>query len=207
MQELELIRQVYTEKKDRLGDTADRVERARRSLQIEVSKADLSNLRSIPESTVNGPKINGHISDAESADGKSDSGTARPLSPSSEYTETDNTSSLKDELDQLQKTHSDTLGDLAAVTAKYRDALREISDLAAQVTEVKLQLNQDQYSDTSSDVGLPGRAPRTPITPGRPQRRPSSRGATWADSSSPVSAGGRHPFFRSAASTESLHSR
>jgi hypothetical protein len=46
--------------------------------------------------------------------------------------------SLESQLVALQQTHTATLADLSSVTSKYRDALREISDLAAQIQEVKL---------------------------------------------------------------------
>lgn len=44
---------------------------------------------------------------------------------------------LEDQMVALQQTHTATLADLSSVTEKYRDALREISDLAAQIQELK----------------------------------------------------------------------
>ena len=46
--------------------------------------------------------------------------------------------SIKGQLVALRQTHTATLADLASVTAKYYDSLCEISDLAAQIQEVKL---------------------------------------------------------------------
>ena len=47
--------------------------------------------------------------------------------------------SVQDQLTVLQQTHQATLRDLSAVADKYRDALRKISDFAAQIQEAKLQ--------------------------------------------------------------------
>jgi hypothetical protein len=55
---------------------------------------------------------------------------------------------LDAEFRQLQQVHSDTLSELERVTTSYRDALKEIADLADQVQEAKL------LSDESTD-GVP----------------------------------------------------
>ncbi|THH16638.1 hypothetical protein EW146_g4034 [Bondarzewia mesenterica] len=68
--------------------------------------------------------------------------------------------SLENQLVALQQTHTATLADLSSVTAKYRDALREISDLAAQIQEVKLNQATPVVSDSpdrSMDWGGPHR--------------------------------------------------
>ena len=112
-----------------------------------------------------------------------------------------------DQLLALQKTHSETLAELESITSKYRDALREIADLAAQISEAKLQ------SDTSSEVGSDSGSSRFPP---RTPRRGISRRETVDGLSplkvppSPISiaaAPSRRNLFRHAASSEGLHSR
>lgn len=94
----------------------------------------------------------------------------------------------------LQQTHTATLADLATVTNKYRDALREISDLAAQIQEAKL--NNESLSSPSDKL---------PDSPSIRRRMTSGR---LREASEPqYNAAGRRLFFRQAASTESLHSR
>jgi predicted RNase H-like nuclease (RuvC/YqgF family) len=103
--------------------------------------------------------------------------------------------SLESQLVALQQTHTATLMDLSSVTTKYRDALREISDLAAQIQEAKLS-NPGAPSPltptfSSHDISLARR-----VTAGRSR-----------EGSEPQANGqGRRLFYR-AASTDSLHSR
>ncbi|KAA1469366.1 kinesin-domain-containing protein [Dentipellis sp. KUC8613] len=104
--------------------------------------------------------------------------------------------SLENQLIALQQTHTATLADLSSVTGKYRDALREISDLAAQIQEIKLSNatpSTSEFPERSTDI-----SPRRRMTGGR--HRDGSDGSLG-------SASGRRLFFRQAASTESLHSR
>lgn len=103
-------------------------------------------------------------------------------------------SALQAQLAELQETHAATLADLSSVSAKYRDALREISDLAAQIQEAKLQ-SLDLTTESPQKL-----APESPTIPSRrrmPSRQPSDASGGPA----------RRLFFRHAASTESLHSR
>ncbi|KAG8996291.1 hypothetical protein FRB94_008412 [Tulasnella sp. JGI-2019a] len=58
---------------------------------------------------------------------------------------------VREQLLTLRKTHSLTLEELSTVTSKYRDALKEISDLAGQITDVKAQLKL-----SSGDSSAPG---------------------------------------------------
>lgn len=104
--------------------------------------------------------------------------------------------SLESQLVSLQQTHTATLADLSSVTAKYRDALREISDLAAQIQETKL-----------SNPSLPeSPAVETPVD--IPPFRRRVTGGRARDVSDPqYNSSGRRLFFRQAASAESLHSR
>ncbi|KAJ3567010.1 hypothetical protein NP233_g6634 [Leucocoprinus birnbaumii] len=99
----------------------------------------------------------------------------------------------------LQQTHTATLADLSTVSAKYRDALREISELAAQLEEAKLG------SPTIAEEEAPTESPaaeRPDFAQSR-RRAPSSRHREEGQ----VNAAGRRLFFRQAASAESLHSR
>ncbi|KAF8275271.1 hypothetical protein EI94DRAFT_1793880 [Lactarius quietus] len=66
------------------------------------------------------------------------SGTSTPKEPEL---------ALENQLVSLQQAHTATLADLSSVTAKYRDALCEISDLAAQIQEAKL--NNASLTDSS----------------------------------------------------------
>jgi chromosome segregation ATPase len=113
------------------------------------------------------------------------SGTSTPKEP--EY-------ALENQLVSLQQAHTATLADLSSVTAKYRDALREISDLAAQIQEAKL--NNASLTDTSERSVDSG-----------PHRRRMTGGRTKESNESSINNTGRRHFFRQAASTESLHSR
>ncbi|KAF5357958.1 hypothetical protein D9756_001456 [Leucocoprinus leucothites] len=99
----------------------------------------------------------------------------------------------------LQQTHTATLADLSTVSAKYRDALREISDLAAQLEETRLG------SPTIAEEEAPTESPAAerPEFPQFRRRVPSARHREETQ----VNAAGRRLFFRQAASAESLHSR
>jgi len=101
---------------------------------------------------------------------------------------------LENQLVALQQAHTATLADLSSVTAKYRDALREISDLAAQIQEAKLSNPAlTESPDRSVDIGS--------------HRRRMTGGRVKESTESPLNSAGRRHFFRQAASTESLHSR
>jgi myosin heavy subunit len=106
------------------------------------------------------------------------------------------TLSIETQFVALQQTHTATLADLSTITAKYRDALREISDLAAQIQEAKL-------------ANLP--AADSPVTDLSVEQVPLKRriaGSRTRELSEPqFNAAGRRLFFRQAASAESLHSR
>lgn len=102
---------------------------------------------------------------------------------------------LRTQLDALQQTHTATLADLSSVTAKYRDALREISDLAAQIQEAKLSNPEPNRPET------PDKLAEAPIF-----RRRMTGGSRRDPSESQYSSERRH-FFRQAASAESLRAR
>ncbi len=110
---------------------------------------------------------------------------------------------LRSYLRELQENHTATLADLSAVSAKYQDALLEISDLAAQLKEYQLQ----QPSLRTSVAG----ATIEPESTMKLRRSSSTRKASEepiSDStlSSPI-ATNRRGFFKQAASTESLRAR
>lgn len=97
--------------------------------------------------------------------------------------------SSEHQLLNLQETHTATLADLSSVTAKYRDALREISDLNAQLQEVKA-------GGVSGEDGVENQVI---------SRRLTNR--LRAEPSSPeLQSNGRKIFFREL-STDSLHSK
>jgi DNA repair exonuclease SbcCD ATPase subunit len=164
MEEWERKRQDAGEQRERLGSVVDGVEQAKRELETSSSRP------STP--TLNG--VNGLHSDVDSSIPPS---PTIPPSTSDLATET--------QLASLQETHAATLADLSSVTSKYRDALREISDLAAQIQEAKLH-SPDVLVSPDKVVEAPNLGARRRMTGDGPTRR---------------------LFFRQAASTESLHSR
>lgn len=164
----------------RLGNVVGEVESARRSLEV-----DLSGTSSSPS------PVSATL--AESVPTISDN---RSLAASDQADET-----LEAQLVSLQQTHTATLADLSSVTDKYRDALREISDLAAQIQEAKLNpsITETTYVD-SPVVDKPGEIP--PI-----RRRVAGGRSREVSDASQYNSAGRRLFFRQAASAESLHSR
>ncbi|KAI0333577.1 kinesin [Cubamyces sp. BRFM 1775] len=93
----------------------------------------------------------------------------------------------------LQQTHTATLADLSAVTAKYRDALREIADLAAQLQEAKVNAPVPP-AESPERVGE--------LSPKRRMRAAAREGQEPSQNGT-----GRRLFYRNGASSESLHSR
>lgn len=108
-------------------------------------------------------------------------------------------SSLEEQMIALQQTHTATLADLSSVSGKYRDALREISDLAAQIQELKLS----GAAPPSASLETPD---RNSVDFG-PHRRRMTGGRVRESSEGSTNSAGRRLFFRQAASAESLHSR
>lgn len=115
------------------------------------------------------------------------------------------------ELSALQLTHSDTLVELEEVSSKYRDALREISDLATQLAEAKM--HSEDSSEVGSESGNIRPMPRSPAGGRRALvRRGTVEGlsalsipSSPATPTTPPTA--RRHLFRHAASTEGLHTR
>ena len=176
MIELETKKNDAAEERARLGEIVEEVAKARRSLQL-------------PKGiTINGSDL-GSVSSS-----RPDS----PLSttPLSETPQTVLEGSADTQLLALQQTHTATLADLSNVTAKYRDALREIQDLSSQLEEVKL--SQGLVSSESIER-IESLDPFSGNTSGATRRRPMRNMSE--------STGNRRLFFRHAASAESLHSR
>ena len=171
MIELETKKQDAAEERVRLGEIVEEVAKARRSLQL-------------PK----GIMINGS--------GLGSVGSSRPdtplsIAPPSETPQTVAEGSADAQLLALQQTHTATLADLSNVTAKYRDALREIQDLSSQLDEVKLSQGLAASEPLERSASLDPFSGNTR----RPVRNMSE------------SPGNRRLFFRHAASAESLHSR
>ncbi|KAI0672882.1 kinesin [Trametes maxima] len=169
VRELELKMQEWEAKRLAANEERERLG----ELVNEVAKAK-QELEGISPSKLNGATTNGANSEVSSLHESEDS--------------------LESQLVALQQTHTATLADLSAVTAKYRDALREIADLAAQLQEAK--------------VTAPVPPAESPDRTGElsPKRR-MNRGMS-KDGQELVQTGtSRRLFYRNAASSESLHSR
>jgi chromosome segregation ATPase len=162
----------------RLGNMVGEVASARRSLEIDITNTPASSGPPSLSSEIGptaGP-LESEINQRRDTPGEA-------LNPASEG-----------QLLALQQTHNATLADLSSVTAKYRDALREISDLAAQIQETKLNNNIPE-SPMDKPVDIP------------PFRRRMTGGRIREASEPQLNSAGRRLFFRQAASAESLHAR
>ena len=176
MIELETKKQDAAEERARLGEIAEEVAKARRSLQL-------------PK----GITINGS--------GLVSVGSSRPDTPLSTPSPSETPQAVVEgnadpQLLALQQTHTATLADLSNVTAKYRDALREIQDLSSQLEEVKLSQGLAASEPLERNGSLD---PFSGSASGATRRRPVRNMSE--------SSGNRRLFFRHAASAESLHSR
>ena len=124
------------------------------------------------------------LQDSNKTDGSSSSGVSTPATVDL---------SVENQLIALQQTHAATLADLSTVTVKYRDALQEIADLAAQIQEANL-----------ANPTIPEfESLETP--PVRRKMISLRNKEVMADAQfdSPI----RKSFFRQAVSLESLHGR
>ncbi|KIK61893.1 hypothetical protein GYMLUDRAFT_243060 [Collybiopsis luxurians FD-317 M1] len=186
IEEWEKKRQDAGDARIRLGAVVDEVAAARRSLEMDLSSSGSSSpIKELSEGEVLGahPSINGR--------NKGDStGASSPslVDPS-----------IQKEFEALQQTHNATLADLSSMSTKYRDALREISDLAAQIQELKLAnaTSPESVADTTDSE-----RPEKPVV-----KRRMTSGRLREASEPQYNTGGRRLFFKQAASTESLHSR
>ena len=105
---------------------------------------------------------------------------------------------VEEQLVALQQTHTATLADLSSVSAKYRDALREIADLAAQLQEAKVNASIPPTPMSES--------PERPTEVTSPRRR-MTRGMSKDGLDGPLTGTGRRLHYRQASSMESLHAR
>lgn len=164
----------------RLGDVVEEVVSARRSLEVDLANApSLANASEYPETPPN---------------------LTSPLSLPLEENAKEMSSAESAQLLALQQTHTATLADLSSVTTKYRDALREISDLAAQIQEAKL--SNLSIAESSSDSLETDKLQDIPTLR---KRITSTRMKESVDVQ--MSPSSRRLFFRQAPSAESLHAR
>lgn len=177
VRELEMKMQEWEAKRREVGEERDRLG----GLVDEVAKA-----RQMLEVT----KVNGN--------------SQTPSETSSINGVIDDSNSIESQLVALQQTHTATLADLSSVSSKYRDALREIADLAAQLQEAKV--NAPPSAPLSELSESPERGDNSPTESPSPRTRRLPRGPS-RDLDVPVGINGRRPFFRQVASSDSLHTR
>ena len=179
MLEWEQKRKDAAESRLRLGDVVEEVVSARRSLELDLANApSLTNTSECPETP----------------------SPTSSLPPPPEANAKEMSSSERAQLLALQQTHTATLADLSSVTTKYRDALREISDLAAQIQEAKLSNPSIAESSTDSlDTD------KLQDIPSLRKRITSTRMRESVEVQ--MNPSNRRLFFRQAASAESLHAR
>lgn len=127
------------------------------------------------------------LQDLNKTDGSSSSGVSTPATVDL---------SVENQLVALQQTHAATLADLSTVTNKYRDALQEIADLAAQIQEAKLA--NPTIPETSALESL-----ETPPV----RRKMISLRSKEVTIDPQYDSSPRKHFFRQAVSSESLHGR
>lgn len=157
MAEWEAKKKEANQDRERLGELADEVSKARKELET-----------------------------------SSIASSSHPASETASINEPDR--SVEAQLVALQQTHTATLADLSSVTAKYRDSLREIADLAAQLQEAR--------------VNAPVPLSEVSESPERVSETPSPRRRLARDGSDTQTNGtGRRLVYRQPGSTESLRAR
>jgi len=188
MEEWQRKKQDAGEARMRLGSVVGEVAQARRSLEVDLASSSLVHDK-VAAAAMSTPT-------ASIAEGHSDFASDETLTTIGKPEH-----SLENQLVALQQTHTATLADLSSVTSKYRDALREISDLAAQIQEAKL--SNSSIAETIAE------SPTTDKPIEFPSFRRRMTGGRVREVSEPqqYNAAGRRLFFRQAASAESLHSR
>lgn len=165
--ELEAKMEEWQAKKKEAGEAWERLDNVANEVQQERNRLDVD------------------LAKVATSGSNSASGTSTPKEPELV---------LENQLVSLQQAHAATLADLSSVTAKYRDALCEISDLAAQIQEAKLSnASLTDSSERSVDSGT--------------HRRRMTGGRMKESNENSINSTGRRHFFHHAASTESLHSR
>ncbi|KAG9318633.1 kinesin domain-containing protein [Chiua virens] len=128
-----------------------------------------------------------NLQDSNKTDMSSSSGTSTPATADL---------SLENQLIALQQTHAATLGDLSSVTAKYRDALQEIADLAAQIQEAKL-----------ANPTIPESSVLESVETTSVRRKTTGLRSKEIMTESQLDISPRKSFFRQAVSLESFHGR
>ncbi|KAJ7749534.1 kinesin domain-containing protein [Mycena maculata] len=184
MEEWELKKKEAGDARARLGTVVGEVASARKSLQLDL------NGTVTPPYDIETPLATVALVPDEADKHPSDTDAAPPAQADS---------AVHHQLVALQQTHTATLADLSSVTDKYRDALREISDLAAQIQEAKLNGHAVESLSMEPPVEKPIEVP--------PFRRRLTGGRSRESSEPQYNSAGRRLFFRQAASTESLHGR
>lgn len=189
MSEWEQKRKEAEETRARLGEVVGEVVSAKRNLEIDISNTSptATSISPSPVPSERHPFPFPLKTDAEEG------------SPES------NREELEKQLLELQHTHTATLADLTSITAKYRDALREISDLAAQIQEVKLNPTIAEVAEGDDAQTEPPTFDILLETP--PARRRKFSPRIRETTEGPLSPTSRRLFFRQAASAESLHAR
>lgn len=177
MKEWEQKKKDAGETRGRLGEVVEEVEHARRSLQLDLANS------------------------SPAASSPTETSGSNPDVAQDDINATSPPSDLENQLLALQQTHTATLADLSSVSSKYRDALREISDLAAQIQEAKL--NNSSITEVPLEESPSSEKPLESF--GFRRRIPSPRVRDTPDLQ--VNPSGRRLFFRQAASAESLHAR
>jgi len=183
MREWEQRRKDAGETRVRLGSVVGEVESARKNLQIDFENTPSGSASPVGSDSAPSP-IKLHVDDSPA------------LSPNLE---------LESQLLALQQTHTATLADLSSVTSKYRDALHEISDLAAQIQEAKL--NSPNIGEVSTDSTATDSPATDKPHENIPFRRRINGSRIKESPDAQLNPAGRRLFFRQAASAESLHAR
>lgn len=179
------------EARARLGTVVGEVAEARKSLQLDLRAG--ANGATTPPEDIETPLASVAVV-PDAADKHPDGPPAADVD-----------SQLQSQLVALQQTHTATLADLSAVSAKYRDALREISDLAAQIQEAKLAGAATEAAPESPTQETP--IERLPEAPPFRRRMTNGRSRESSNGEPQYNSAGRRLFFRQAASAESLHGR
>ena len=188
MSEWEQKRKEAEETRARLGEVVGEVVSAKRNLEVDISNAG-SAVTSISPSPV-----------------QSEQPLPFPLKTEAQTSSLEsNKEELEKQLLELQHTHTATLADLASITVKYRDALREISDLASQIQEANLNPTITEVAE--GEEARTGSPSFDILLDTPPVRRRKISPRIWEVTEVPLSPTNRRHFFRQAASAESLHAR
>ncbi|KAF7311304.1 Kinesin-domain-containing protein [Mycena kentingensis (nom. inval.)] len=193
MQDWEAKKKEAAATRERLGVVVGEVAEARKSLQLDATNGHSSGSATPSE---NGTPLASVALVPDAADKHPEELKAPDADPA-----------VQGQLLALQQTHTATLADLASVTAKYRDALREISDLAAQIQEAKLSGHSTESNNPPDSPASETPLERPVEIPPFRRRMTGGRSRESSSGESQYNSAGRRLFFRHAASTESLHGR